>query len=172
MAIAYVLTYDGSKPTITAPDGWQLIRDDYTETRQSLYGHTIQANDSSTASWTFSEPVDAQGASLLLDNVASASPVDITSGDTGTGGTMSAEPVVTSTDADLILGFFATDFHLPGLTSIPAETRVIDQEWASHEFWILATYQSKNGASQETEFTLPQIFNWTAAQVAIKNGRD
>jgi hypothetical protein len=30
IAIADVLSYDGSKPTIAAPDGWQLIRDDYT----------------------------------------------------------------------------------------------------------------------------------------------
>ncbi len=42
IAIADVLTYGGSKPTITAPTGWQLIRDDSTATtRQSLYWHAI-----------------------------------------------------------------------------------------------------------------------------------
>jgi hypothetical protein len=46
VAIADVLSYGGSKVTITAPDGWQKIRDDSTATtRQSLYWHPIQAND-------------------------------------------------------------------------------------------------------------------------------
>src|SRR5579863_1849648 len=81
IAIADVLSYGGSQPTITAPDGWQLIRDDYTQTtRQSLYWHAIAPNDPATAAWTFSEPVDAQGAILLLDNVSSDSPVDMSSG--------------------------------------------------------------------------------------------
>src|SRR5258708_3537229 len=66
-AIADVISYNGSQPTINAPDGWQLIRDDYTKTtRQSLYWHVVAPNDSNTASWTFSDPVDAQGAVLLL----------------------------------------------------------------------------------------------------------
>jgi hypothetical protein len=171
-AIADVLSYDGSKPTITAPDGWQLIRDDYTRTtRQSLYWHAIQANDSSTASWTFSEPVDAQGAILLLDNVGSASLVDMTAGNTGTGGTMGAKPVVSTANGDLIIGFFATDFYLPGLTpQIPGKTRV--KKAASNEFWILSTYQSQNGGAGKPEFSLPHVFNWTAAQVAIRNGPD
>ena len=42
VAIADVITYGGPKVTITAPDGWQMIRDDSTATtRQSLYWHTI-----------------------------------------------------------------------------------------------------------------------------------
>src|SRR5271157_93926 len=69
VAIADVLTYGGPKVAITAPEGWQKIRDDSTDTtRQSLYWHAIQANDSSTATWTFSAPVDAQGAMVVLDN--------------------------------------------------------------------------------------------------------
>ena len=66
VAIADVITYGGPKVTITPPDGWQLIRDDSTPTtRQSLYWHTIQANDPSPT-WSFSAPVDAQGAIVLL----------------------------------------------------------------------------------------------------------
>src|ERR1700722_6956327 len=77
LAIADVLNYNGSEPTITAPDGWQFIRDDYSlTTRQSLYWHTVEANDPTTASWAFSEPVDAQGAILLLDSATSNAPVD------------------------------------------------------------------------------------------------
>jgi hypothetical protein len=80
-AIANVITFGGSEPTITPPEGWQLIRDDSTPTtRQSLYWHEIEANESDAASWTFSEPVDAEGAIVLLDNVASDSPIDASSG--------------------------------------------------------------------------------------------
>ena len=90
-AIANVITFGGSEPTITPPDGWQLIRDDSTPTtRQSLYSHEIEANDSNAASWTFSEPVDAEGAMVLLDNVSSDSPVDASSGNTGGVGRRSA----------------------------------------------------------------------------------
>ena len=173
-AIADVITYGGSKTTITAPAGWQIIRDDSTQTtRQSLYRHAIQANDSSTATWQFSGPVDAQGAIVLLDNVVAAAPVDMTSGSTGTGGTVTAQSIVTTADGDLVLSFYATDFHLPGLLGtspqMPANTKtLINQEAAPHEFWILATYQSQNGAVEDQVCSAGQIFNWAAAQVAIK----
>ena len=51
IAIADVISYGGPKVTITAPTGWQKIRDDSTPTtRQSLYWHAIQANEASPAS--------------------------------------------------------------------------------------------------------------------------
>jgi hypothetical protein len=173
VAIADVISYGGPKVAITAPAGWQLIRDDSTPTtRQSLYWHAIQANDPSTSTWTFSGPVDAQGAIVLLDNVASATPVDMTSGNTGSGGTVTAKSVVTTADADLILGFYATDFHLDGLSpSLPADTSaVINQEATPHEFWILSSYQNQSAATEDQVCTAAQIFNWTAAQVAIRRG--
>jgi hypothetical protein len=176
-AIADVITYGGPKITITAPAGWTLIRDDSSPaTRQSFYWHTVAANDPSTETWSFSEPVDAQGAVLLLNNVDPASPIDMSSGNTGTGGTMSAKPISTTGDADMILSFYATDFHLPGLQGsspqMPANTRTVVNHEASPEFWILATYQNHNGVTEEQVCSAAQIFNWTAAQVAIKHGRD
>lgn len=173
VAIADVLSYGGSKPTIAAPAGWQLIRDDSTQTtRQSLYWHAIQANDASKATWTFSEPVDTQGAVVLLDNVAASAPVDMTSGNTGTGGTLTAKSMVTTANADLILSFYATDFHLPGLApQLSADTStLINQEATPSEFWILASYQSQNGATEDQVCSAAQLFNWTAVQVAIKRG--
>jgi len=171
VAIADVLSYSGSKPTITAPAGWKMIRDDSTlTTRQSLYWHAIQANDASTWTWAFSEPVDAQGAIVLLDNVASAAPVDMTSGNTGTGGTVTPKSITSTADGDLILSYYGTDFHLPGLApQLPANTEtLINQEAASHEFWILAAYQNQFGATEDQVCTAAQLFNWVAAQVAIK----
>jgi hypothetical protein len=173
VAIADVLSYGGSKPTITAPAGWQMIRDDSTlTTRQSLYWHAIQANDASTATWTFSGPVDAQGAIVLLDNVASAAPVDMTSGNTGNGGTVTARSIVTTADADLILAFDATDFGGAGLGPLmPADTKtLVNQEAATNEYWIVASYQSQNGSTEDAASSTGQLFNWVAAQVAIKRG--
>jgi hypothetical protein len=182
VAIADVLTYDGSQPAITAPDGWALIRDDSTPTtRQSLYWHAIGANDSSTASWTFSDPVDAQGAVLLLDNAAPDSPVDTTSGNAGgdAGGVLTAKSVATTTDGDLILAFNATDFgaYRPTICKDCSELKpqmpdnasvVVDHETTALEYWVLANYQNQTGDSEAQVSGAPQFFNWVAAQVAIK----
>jgi hypothetical protein len=172
VAIADVISFGGPNVTITAPAGWQLIRDDASPvTRQSLYWHAVQANDSS-ATWTFGEPVDAQGAVLLLDNVASGAPVDITTGNKGTGGTVTAPSVATTTDGDLVLSFFASDFARPDLQpSLPENAKtVIIQEKPSHEYWILAIYQTQLGSTDDQVSNASQLFNWTAAQVAIKKG--
>ena len=172
VAIADVITYGGPKVTITAPDGWQLIRDDSTATtRQSLYWHTIAANDS-TSTWNFSAPVDAQGAIVLLDNVAPAAPVDMSNAKTGSGGDIKSESMTTTADGDLIMVFKATDFSNSPLHWQAPEhaTAVVAQENLPHQYWIVATWQAQNGATEATEFSFPQLVNWVAAQVAIKHG--
>jgi hypothetical protein len=184
VAIADVLTYGGPRPTITAPDGWELIRNDFTPTtRQSLYWHAVQGGDPSTADWTFSEPVDAQGAVVLLDNVASDSPVDASSGNTGgLNGTITAKSVTTTSDGDLILAFNATDFGsyryascgiCGGLSpTLPEnESVVLNQESTGLEYWILASSQNQMGETAPQVSVAPQFYNWVAAQVAIKPGR-
>jgi hypothetical protein len=184
VAIADVLTFGGPQPTITPPDGWQLIRDDSTATtRQSLYWHAIGGNEPSSASWTFSDPVDAQGAILLLDNVAADSPVDTASGNTGgdTGGVLTAKSVTTTSDGDLVLAFNATDFgayrhtickDCSGLKpKMPDNATVaLDQESTPREYWILANYQSQTGDTEAQISGAPQFFNWVATQVAIRSG--
>jgi hypothetical protein len=172
VAIADVITYGGPKVTITAPDGWQLIRDDSTPTtRQSLYWHAIQANDTSPT-WSFSAPVDAQGAIVLLSNVAPSAPVDMSNAKTGTGGDVKSTALTTTTDGDLVLIFKATDFSNAPLTAqTPGDmTAVVAQQNAPQQYWILAYWQGQNGTTEETEFSFPQLFNWVAAQVAIKHG--
>jgi hypothetical protein len=172
IAIVDVLSYNGSKPTITAPDGWRLIRDDSSlTTRQSLYWHRVAANEPTTASWTFSEPVDAQGAILLLDNVASDSQVDNTSGNTDTGGTLTARSVANTAAGDLILAFYATDFWGTGLgPTMPDNVDTVLNYEAPREYWILATYQSQNGSTSDAACPTAQLFNGIAAQVAIERG--
>jgi hypothetical protein len=183
VAIADVLSYGGANPAITPPAGWQLIRDDSTKTtRQSLYWHAIQPSDASTATWTFSEPVDAQGAVLLLDNVASAAPVDMSSGNTSAAsGPLTAKSVATTNDGDLILSFAATDFGAYRPTSCgkcdglnpklpPNVSVVLNHESTALEYWILANYKNQAGETEPQTSVAPQFFNWAAAQVAIKRG--
>ncbi|MGA9724880.1 MAG: hypothetical protein WBQ86_20665 [Candidatus Binatus sp.] len=183
VAIADVITYGGPRPTIAAPDGWELIREDFTPTtRQSLYWHAIQGGDPGTPEWTFSEPVDAQGAVVLLDNVASDAPVDASSGNTGgLNGTMTAKSVATTSDGDLILAFNATDFGsyrsascgiCGGLNpTLPEnESVVLNQEATGLEYWILASAQSQMGQTDPQVSDAAQFYNWVAAQVAIKPG--
>jgi hypothetical protein len=173
VAIADVLSYSGSKPAITAPDGWQLIRDDSTKTtRQSLYWHALQANDPGTATWTFSEPVNVQGAIVLLDNAATTAPVDVTSSNTSQEGGLTAKSVATTADGDLILAFYATDFVNEGLgPKIPADVSVVlNHESTPLEYWILASYQTRMGDTEPVVCDIPQFFQGVAAQVAIKRG--
>jgi len=172
VAIADVLTYGGPKITITAPDGWQLIRDDSTATtRQSLYWHTIAANDS-TPTWNFSAPVDAQGPIVLLDNVAPSAPVDMSNAKTGSGGSLKSSTMTTTAEGDLVLIFKSTDFgNAPLQAQVPGDmSAVVAQEKNPHQYWILATWQAQSGATEETDFEFPQLVNWVAAQVAIKHG--
>ena len=180
-AIADVLTYGGSKLKITAPAGWQPISDASTETtRQSLYGHTVAASEASSSTWTFSEPVDAQGAIVLLENVASGWPVDASGHNTGGGGAVVAKSIATTSDGDLILSFNATDFgayrqHVctvcDGLNpQLPPDVVVvINQESTPREYWILANYLTQAAETQPQESGTGQILNWVAAQVAIKH---
>jgi hypothetical protein len=173
VAIADVLTYGGPNIKIAAPAGWQKIRDDSTPTtRQSLYWHTIQASDPSSSTWEFSTPVDAQGAIVLLDNVPSAAPVDMSNVKTGAGGNVKSESMTTTADGDLILIFKSTDFSSAPLQwQAPDDMKaVVKQQEAPHQYWIVATWQSQNGATEGTEFSFPQLVNWVAAQVAIKHG--
>jgi len=180
MAIADVLTYSGASPTITPPEGWTLIRDDSSPlTRQSLYWHVVEANDPGAQTWLFSEPVDAQGAVLLLDDVAETNPVDASSGNIGHSGTLTANSVAAASDGDLIIAFYATNFAGAGLfgvggigSMIPVNTSImVAQALEPLEYWILAIDQSGNQDGGDTTCVTPQLFNWVAAQVAFKSAR-
>jgi len=180
LAIADVLTYKGANPTITPPIGWSLIREDISPTtRQSLYSHVVDANDPSTDTWLFSEPVDAQGAVLTLDNVAQTNPVDTSSGNTGHSGTLTADSVGNASDGNLVLAFYATDFAGTGLfgiggigTMIPTNSTVIlAQKDNPLEYWVIVPGQSIEDNSAGASCVTPQLFNWVAAEVALKSAR-
>jgi len=143
LLIADIITYGGSAPAIEAPPGWQLIREDTSpSTRQSLYSHIASSNEQPSA-WKFSQPVDAQGVLLTLDNAAASNSVDGSSGIAGSQA-IEAPALTTADDGDLILVFFATDFGgiAPG-PEYPADMMMlVNQNLNTHAYWVLAGYQT------------------------------
>jgi len=171
LAVADVLTYGGSAIVITPPDGWTLIRDDSSpSTRQSLYWHVVEANEPNNETWTFSQPVDAQGVVVLLDGVADSDPIDTSNGNPGHSGTLTANPASTSSDGELVVAFYATDFEGigPGHNQPKNMNVIVDQEDTPFEYWILAGFQGSSGDTGEVTCATPQLFNWVAAQVAFR----
>jgi len=171
LAVADVMSYSGAKPMITAPDGWTLIRDDSSpSTRQSIYWRIVKADDPKPT-WKFSEPVDAQGVIVLLDNVAESNPVDASSGNTGGPGVV-AKSMTTTRGGSFVLAFYATDFGGAGLgPHCPANvSSILDQETATHGYWIIGTYQNRKGDTEDIACPSGQLYNAVAAQVAIARG--
>jgi hypothetical protein len=94
---------------------------------------------------------------------------------------MIAKSVATTADGDLILAFNATDFGAyrntacsicSGLNpTLPADVSVVlNHEATALEYWILANYQNQVGDTEVQTSSAPQVFDWVAAQVAIKRG--
>ncbi|HUO05304.1 MAG TPA: DUF2723 domain-containing protein [Candidatus Binataceae bacterium] len=171
LAIADVITYSGSKPSITAPTSWNLIRDDAgPTTRQTLYWHVVQPGESDTQEWTFSQPVDAQGAMLVMEQAAAVNPIVAATGQAGSGWMLSTGPMTTNSDGNFILDFYSTDFSgtAPGYTRPPGTAVLVDVDSPSHVFWILGSYQNGKGPLGDALSHAGQVFNWAAAQVAVK----
>jgi len=174
LAIAQVLSYSGRKPIITAPRGWNLIRDDSTQgtTRQSLYWHLIQSGDPSVQTWSFDQRVEAEGVILLLDGLAPTSPLDTNSGQNGSGSYPMTPSLVTSSDGDLVLAFYASDFGPGGLgVKMPAKMDiVVDQTSAQREYWVVGSSQTQKGKVDSIAAQTVQLSNWVAVLLALKKG--
>lgn len=170
LLIASLITLNGPIPTITAPSGWQLIREDTSATtRQSLYYHFAAANEA-PPEWKFSQGVYAQGVMLVLDDVWATDPLDGSSGIAGPKDQTKAPALTTTDDGDLILDFFATDFAYidPGPTIPPNLIPIVNEVTDTDPYWILASYQSQRGDVPEVDAPTPQLYNVAAAQVAVR----
>ena len=172
-AIADILTYAGERPTTTTPPGWKVIRDDSAgSVHQSIYSHIVQANDPGSTVWTFDRAMNAQATIILLDNVEPNAPVDVTNASIGGPG-ISTKSMMTSSDGDLILVFFATDFMGTGLgPELPADMIALaDQEAKPYEYWILGTYQATKGQTAPVRCPSGQLYSMVATQISIRRKR-
>lgn len=101
------VTVRGS-PAITAPAGWTLIRSDQSgfTVKQSLYYKVAGASEPGSYTWTFASSQGAAGGIVAFSGVDTSSPVDASSGATGSGTAITA-PSLTTTAADArLVGFF------------------------------------------------------------------
>jgi len=170
LLIADLMTFGGAAPTITAPSGWQLIRDDVSPTtRQSLYYHFAGSNDA-PAEWKFTQPVYAQGLVLSLENAWSTDPIDTSSGMTGPKDQVKAPGLTTTDDGDLILVLFATDFAFdaPGPKFPDSMVPIVNEISDPDPYWVVASYQAHRGKVAEADCPTPQLYNVAAAQVAVR----
>jgi hypothetical protein len=85
---------------------------------------------------------------------------------------VAAKSVTTTRGGAFIIAFYATDFGGGGLgPQVPANmSAIVDQEKQSHEYWILGTYQSRHGNTEDVSCPNGQLYNAVAAQVAIARG--
>jgi hypothetical protein len=70
------------------------------------------------------------------------------------------------------MAFYATDFGGagPGTHCPPNVSAIVDQETQSHGYWIIGTYQSRKGETEDLSCPSGQLYNAVAAQVAIARG--
>jgi len=168
--IADVLSYSNEKPTTAPPPHWKLLRNESAGlVHQTIYARAIQSNDPGSSVWTFDRIVDAQGTIIVLDNVELDAPIDTTSANMGGPG-IATKSMVTSSDGDLMIDFFATDFLGTGLgPRLPAGMIAIaDQESKPFEYWILGTYQALKGDTAPVACPSGQLYNMIAAQIALR----
>lgn len=109
--IAQLTFSGGTNAVITAPSGWTLIRRDNNSTYVSsaTYYHVVGTNEPASYIWTFTTLEAITGGVADFSGVNTSMPVDVTSGNTGTGAMMTAATVSTNTPIDMILFFGASN---------------------------------------------------------------
>jgi len=108
-------------PTLTAPAGWTLVRQDANGTtmRQTIYTHVVGTGEPASYTWTWSTAQAAAGGILAYGGVSTVTPVNVSGGQANVSATSVTAPSVTTTKAGAqLVGFFgtgaATTFTAPG----------------------------------------------------------
>ncbi|MGH7812662.1 MAG: hypothetical protein ACREQI_01490 [Candidatus Binataceae bacterium] len=172
LAVADIITYGGSAPAIAPPNGWTLIRDDSApeSTRQTLYWHVMNSDDPATLQWSFGQPVDAQGAIVMVDRASEDSPIDGNTGNSGSGWLPLAKSVTTNGDGDLVLSFYSTNFDgpaAPGPVFPDNVAPIVNEQSLTDAYWVLGGYQGLDGSAGDILCNGVQLYDWVAAEVAI-----
>lgn len=96
------------QPTITAPVGWQLVREDLNGTamRKGTYWRIATGSEPASYTWRFSAKPPAVGIMLAYSGVSTTAPIEASSGRLSTGATVSAPSVQTSVAGAQLVGLF------------------------------------------------------------------
>lgn len=152
--VAQLTFSGGTNAVITAPAGWTLIRRDNNSTYVSsaIYYHVVVTNEPDAYIWTFTTVEAISGGIADFSGVNTSMPVDVTSGNTGTGALMSAATVSTNTPSDMVL-FFGASNNVATITAPSGMTtnwRVSSTSTTSYFAEAVSTVQGETGIKTAT----------------------
>ncbi|MFA9432480.1 putative Ig domain-containing protein [Egicoccus sp. AB-alg2] len=105
--VAAVTVYGNAN--ITAPSGWNLVRNDAngTNMRQAVFSRVAASNEAASYTWTLSTRTSATVVVVAYRGVDAAQPVDVAGGQANAASRSIATPSVTTTGGDrLLIAFF------------------------------------------------------------------
>jgi len=121
------LTVRGN-PSITAPAGWSLVRQDAGERslRRATYVRVATAQEPASATWSFSKMSSAAGAVMSYSGVSTSSPVEAHSGQFNDSPSEEIDvPSVTASAGSMLVGLFSVPAS-SGITEPAGMTEVIE----------------------------------------------
>ena len=97
-------------PTLTAPAGWSLVRQDANGTtmRQTIYSHVVGTSEPASYTWTWGAAQAAAGGILAYGGVSTVTPVNASGAQANTSATSVTAPSIANTKAGQLIGFFGT----------------------------------------------------------------
>jgi Bacterial Ig-like domain (group 1) len=166
-------------PTITPPSGWTFLRRDPvspTTVTQAIYYKVAGASEPASYTWTFSSSQKASGGIIAYTGVDNSNPIDVHSGNSGSGMMLTALSVTTTAPDDMIVGFFgiarSTGITAPsGMTErfqVQAGGGAADTKTTSEGSDVT---QSTIGATGNKTATASQGADWVAQLVALRAKR-
>jgi hypothetical protein len=111
---------DRGSQALGVPSGWTLVRSDqsgYT-IKQDVYVHVAGASEPASYTWSYGTAAGASGGIVAYSGVDTASPINASSGTTGSGTTVTAPSVTTTVASTMLVGFFGT--AVPATFTAPA----------------------------------------------------
>ena len=115
------VTVRSTSIAITEPSGWTFVRRDNAgsgsnQLGQAIYYRFAGPSEPASYTWTFSGSIDASGGIVAEAGVSPTSPIDVSGGLAGSGTSVTAPSVTTTSSGDRLVGFFgvgASTAHTP-----------------------------------------------------------
>jgi hypothetical protein len=173
--IAGITVAGGTGTTVSPPAGWTLIQRTDNATNVSLltYYHVAGGSEGANYTWTITTPVAGarmSGGILRYTGVNTASPINVSSANTGSGTAVTANSVTTTSAQTAVVGFYGTatntSFTPPGGT--PTATERFDRANAAGPTLEGVTLtEATAGATGNKAATAAATGQWAAQLIAL-----
>ncbi|MEK9135584.1 MAG: hypothetical protein AAB393_00555, partial [Bacteroidota bacterium] len=109
--VAQITVNNGSSTSMTAPSAWTLVRRDNrtSQVSQAIYYKVAGASEPASYTWTLSPSDAASGGIVAYSGANTSSPIDASSGGTGSSNIVTAPSVTTTAADEMVVGFFGHD---------------------------------------------------------------